>query len=135
MWIRGLAARMPFYRFMEIRLVRLGWGRSEITMKVTERLTQNAGVAHGGVCASLIDSAVGIAICTMIDKGDAITTVDLQVSFLAPAKPGPLNARGETVHMGKRIAVGDAKVTDENGKLVAKGNATYMILKNRNTNI
>ena len=122
---------MPFYRYMGIRLTRLGWGRSEIRMRVGKGLTQNAGFAHGGVSASLIDSAVGLALCTMISKGDLITTIDLQVNFLAPAKPGLLTARGEIIHKGKRIAVGDAKVTDENGRLVSKGTATYMILENR----
>ena len=130
-WIRQLAAKMPFYRYMGIRLTRLGWGRSEIRMRVGKGLTQNAGFAHGGVSASLIDSAVGLALCTMIDKVDLITTIDLEVNFLAPAKPGLLTARGEIIHKGKRIAVGDAKVTDENGRLVSKGTATYMILENR----
>ena len=122
---------MPFYRYMGIRLTRLGWGRSEIRMRVGKGLTQNAGFAHGGVSASLIDSAVGLALCTMIGKGDLITTIDLQVNFLAPAKPGVFTTRGEIIHKGKRIAVGDAKVTDENGRLVSKGTATYMILENR----
>jgi len=130
-WIRQLAAKMPFYRYMGIRLTRLGWGRSEIRMRVGKGLTQNAGFAHGGVSASLIDSAVGLALCTMMDKVDPITTIDLQVNFLAPTKPGLLTARGEIIHKGKRIAVGDAKVTDQNGRLVSKGTATYMILENR----
>jgi len=121
---------MPFYRYMGIRLTRLGWGRSEIRMRVGKGLTQNAGFAHGGVSASLIDSAVGLALCTMIGKVDLITTINLQVNFLAPAKPGLLTVRGEIIHKGKRIAVGDAKVADQNGRLVSKGTATYMILEN-----
>jgi len=97
-------------------------------MGVGRGLTQQAGFAHGGVSASLIDSAVGLALCTMIDHGSAITTIDLQVSFLAPAKPGSLTARGRIIHKGKRTAVGDCQVTDEKGKLVSKGTATYVIL-------
>lgn len=121
---------MPFYRTMGIRLTRLGWGGSEIRMKVGKGLTQNAGFAHGGVSASLIDSAVGLALCTMIGMGNAITTIDFQVNFLAPTKPGLLTARGRIIHKGKRIAVGDAEVTDQDGRLVSKGTATYMILEN-----
>ena len=103
-------------------------------MKVSKGLTQNAGFAHGGVSASLIDSAVGLALCTMIDNGHLITTINLDMNFLAPTKPGQLIARGEIVHKGRRIAVGDAKVTDESGRLVSKGTATYMILENRSAN-
>src|SRR3989304_5983158 len=115
-WIRQLAARMPFYRYMGIRLTRLGWGRSEIRMKVSKGLIQNAGFAHGGVSASLVDSAVGLALCTMIDKVDLITTIDLEVHFLAPAKPGLLTARGEIINKGKTIPVGDPKNTNQNGR-------------------
>jgi uncharacterized protein (TIGR00369 family) len=122
---------MPFYRFMGIRLTKLGWGCSEIRVRVGRGLTQQAGFAHGGVSASLVDSAVGLALCTMIDHGSAITTIDLQVNFLAPAKPGSLTARGRIIHKGKRTAVGDSRVTAKDGKLVSKGTATYLILENR----
>ena len=129
-WVRQIVAQMPFYRFMGIHLTKLGWGRSEITIKVRSALTQRAGIAHGGVSAALIDSAVGLAICTLIDPGTAIMTIDLQVNFLAPAKPGSLTARGRVVHKGKRTAVGDCQVVDEHGKLVSRGSATYLILEN-----
>lgn len=119
---------MPFYKYMGIRLTELSWGRSEIRLRVGRGLTQNAGFAHGGVSAALIDSAVGLALCTMIDRADWITTINLEVNFLAPAKPGILACRGEIIHRGRRVAFGDAKVTDQNGKLVSKGSVTYMIL-------
>ena len=127
-WVRQLAAKMPFYRFMGIRLTKLGRGRSEIRMEVGRGLTQQAGFAHGGVSASLIDSAVGLALCTMIDRESAITTINLQVNFLAPAKLGSLTARGRIIHKGKRTGVGECQVTDEAGKLVSRGTATYLIL-------
>ena len=98
-------------------------------MKVGRELTQQAGFAHGGVSASLIDSAVGLALCTLIVHGGMITTIDLQVNFLAPARPGSLTARGRIVHKGRRTAVGDCQVLDKDGKLVSKGTATYLILE------
>jgi uncharacterized protein (TIGR00369 family) len=58
---------MPFYGHLGIRLVGLGRDRSELRLKVTRSLTQSSGVAHGGVAASLIDSAVGLALCTLIE--------------------------------------------------------------------
>jgi len=132
-WVRQVAAKMPFYQFMGIRLTKLGWGRSEVRMRVGRELTQQTGVAHGGVSASLIDSAVGLALCTMIEYGSAITitTIDLQVNFTAPAKPGSLTARGRIIHKGKRTAVGDCHVEDEYGRLISKGTATYLILEDR----
>ena len=133
-WVRQLAAKMPFYRHMGIHLTKLGRGRSEIRIGVGRRLTQQAGLAHGGVSAALIDSAVGLALCTIIDRGSVIRTINLQVNFLAPAKPGSLTARGRIIHKGKQTAVGDCQVVDGDGKIVSNGTATYMILETKKLN-
>jgi len=94
-------------------------------------LTQSAGFAHGGVSAALIDSAVGLALCTMLNQRELITTVELNVNFVAPAGPGVLTTRGRIFHKGKRVAVGDAEVRNKQGTLVSKGSATYMILEKK----
>jgi uncharacterized protein (TIGR00369 family) len=104
-----------------------------VELKVTQSLTQNAGVAHGGVAASLIDSAVGLALCTLIEPKQLITTVEMKVNYLAPAPRGILKAKGKIIHNGKRIAVGEAEVRGRDGTLVAKGLATYMILDRKQT--
>jgi uncharacterized protein (TIGR00369 family) len=129
-WIKRLARRMPFYRHLGINLIRVGRGSAVIQLKVERRLTQSAGFAHGGVAAALIDSAIGLALCTMLDPEEHITTVELHVNYIAPAQIGVLKSRGKIIHKGKRIAVGDAEVRDEGGKLVSKGSATYIILNN-----
>ncbi len=128
-WIWQLAKEMPFYNQLGIRLTKLGPGRAEILIKVTKRLTQGAGVAHGGVAAALIDSAVGLALCTMLDSKEFTTTVEMKVNFTAPAQPGVLKASGRIIHKGKRIAVGEAEVRDRKRTLIAKGLVTYIILK------
>lgn len=99
-------------------------------MRVRRELTQDTGAAHGGALTSLIDSVVGLALCTMLTSDDIITTIELKVNFIAPARLGVLKAEGGIVHKGSRIAVGDADVKDRNGKLIAKGIVTYMILGN-----
>ena len=122
---------MPFYRFMGIRLNKLSSGRSEIKLRANAELTQQAGIAHGGVSAALVDSAVGLALCTVLEPATTITTIRLQVNFLAPAKPGILTARGRIIHRGNRTAIGECDVVDDDGKLVSRGTATYMILGKR----
>jgi uncharacterized protein (TIGR00369 family) len=128
-WIRQLARDMPFYNHLGIHLTKLGAGRAEIRVKVTKRLTQDAGVAHGGVAAALIDSAVGLALCTMLHAGESITTVELKVNFTAPAQLGLLKASGRIIHRGRRIAVGEGEVKDRKRRLIAKGLVTYIILR------
>jgi uncharacterized protein (TIGR00369 family) len=116
---------------MGIKLTKLGVGSSEIKVKVTRGLTQSAGFAHGGVTASLADSAVGLALCTLLRPREWITTIELKVNFLAPARLGLLKAKGRVIQKGKRIAVGEAEVKDQQGRLIAKALVTYMILKDR----
>ena len=132
-WIKRLAQAMPFYRHLGISLIKVGWGSAEIRLQVKKELTQSAGFAHGGVSATLIDSAVGLALCTMLDQRELITTVDLSVNFIAPAGPGVLTTRGRIFRKGKRLAVGDAEVRDEKGTVVSKGTATYMMLGKKRT--
>jgi len=134
-WIKRLARAIPFYRHLGINLTKVGWGTAEIRLKVKKELTQSAGFAHGGVSAALIDSAVGLALCTMLNQRELITTVELNVNFIAPAGPGVLTTRGRIFHKGKRLAVGDAEVRDEKGTLVSKGSATYMMLGNERQRI
>lgn len=70
-----------------------------------------------------------MALCTMVDPRVLVTTVELNVNYIAPAELGILKARGRILHKGNRIAVGDAEVVDEHGRLISKGSATYMILE------
>jgi uncharacterized protein (TIGR00369 family) len=128
-WIRRMARSMPFYKHLGVRLVRLGRGRSEIKLKVTRSLTQSRGIAHGGIAASLIDSAIGLALCTLIKPEQMITTVEMKVNYLAPAPPGVLKAKGKIIRRGRRIAVGEGEVRDGKELLIAKGLATYIILE------
>ena len=67
----------------------------------------------------------------MLDRQELITTVEMKVNFIAPAKLGLLTATGKIIHKGKRIAVGDAEVRDSKKRLVAKGLVTYIILGKR----
>jgi uncharacterized protein (TIGR00369 family) len=127
-WITRLASAIPFYKRLGITLAKTSWGSVEIQLNVTRGLTQSAGFAHGGVAAALIDSAVGLSLCTMLDPQELITTVELHVNYIAPAELGVLKGRGKIIHKGKRVAVGDAEVRDGNGRLVSKGSATYMII-------
>ena len=114
-WIKQLACAIPFYKHLGITLTGVNWGNAEIQLKVTRKLVRSAGFAHGGVTAALIDSAVGLALSTMIDPRDRVTTIELHVNFIAPAKLGFLKAQGQILHRGRRTAVGDAEVRDEDG--------------------
>ena len=129
-WIWQLANEMPFYHHLGIELKKLELGRAKIRLKIGKHLTQQAGIAHGGVTAAMVDSAVGLALCTLLRPRTLITTIELNLNYIAPAKPGFLTASGRILKKGERIAVGEAEVRDSRQALVAKALVTYMILSN-----
>jgi acyl-CoA thioesterase len=85
------------------------------------------GGLHGGVTATLIDAAIGIAVFGHYG-GRRATTVELKVNYHRPVTHGVVRARARIVKPGKTLVFGTAEVTDSEGRLVASGSATYMML-------
>lgn len=121
----------PFYRTMGFRLVELGPGLSRLEATVMANHMNVYGNAHGGLCAALIDSAIGTAFIGALGHVDhAAPTVELKLNYLAPVTGGKLVATGKLVHRGRTLAVGWSEVRQETGELVAVGSATYMAPRN-----
>ena len=87
------------------------------------------GRVHGGYAATLIDSAIALAVQTTVPAGVGIATVDLKVTYLRPMTKasGPLVVEASVIHSGRRIAASEARVADKEGRLCAHGTATCMI--------
>jgi uncharacterized protein (TIGR00369 family) len=113
---------------MSIREV--GIGSSVLDIDVQSKHLQPFGAVHGGVFASIIDAAVFWAVFPEVDEEVGMTTVDLEVNYLAPAQRGKLIATGRRIKIGKTLALGDAEVTNQEGKILAHGTSTLMILMN-----
>ena len=90
------------------------------------------GAVHGGLACTLLDSAMGCAVHTMLPAGVGYTTVELKVSFLRPItlKTGRLLCEGTIIHLGSRIATAEARLLDTSGKLYGHATTTCMILRN-----
>jgi uncharacterized protein (TIGR00369 family) len=88
-------------------------------------------VVHGGLAATLIDSATGCAVHSTLPLGMAYTTINLGVDFLRPItdKTGPVRCEGRVTHRGSRIALAEGKVVDAAGKVYVQGKSTCMIFK------
>ena len=104
-------------------------GSSLVVLPLREDLLQLYGYVRGGVLASLIDGAVGVAVQSTLKNGEAATTVDLQIMYSRPVKTGVLSARASLMRRGNTIIFGECRVMDETGELVAHGTATYMVLE------
>lgn len=89
------------------------------------------GTVHGGVAATLLDSALGCAIHASLPAGTRYTTLQLNVNYLRPItdKTGTLYCEGNVIHVGGRVATAEGRLTDAEGKLYAHGTTTCIILK------
>ncbi len=119
----------PYYQLLGMRVVEMGDGYARLVMPVKEKLLQIYGGVHGGATASLVDSAVAVALISTSTPDEKAFTVELKVNFLAPVSKGRLTAECRLFHRGRTIAAGDVEVRNDEGRLIAKGIATYMPVK------
>ena len=87
------------------------------------------GIVHGGWAATLLDSALGCAVHTLLEAGEAYTTAEFKVNFTRPVTPrtGEVVCEGRVLHRGRTLAVSEASLRDMNGKLLALGTETCSI--------
>lgn len=94
-----------------------------------ERHFNPLGTVHGGYAATLLDSALGCAVHTILPQGKAYGTAQLNIHLTRPITPavGLLIAEARVLHRGSRSATAEGTLKDENGKLYAHGSATCFI--------
>jgi uncharacterized protein (TIGR00369 family) len=104
-------------------------GRVAITLVPTSRHLNPAGTVHGGLTATLLDSCMGLAIQSTLEKGIAQTTLEFKISLVRPITPdtGEIKAVGLVLNCGRRIGTAEGRVTDNQGRLLAHGTTTCLI--------
>ena len=103
-------------------------GRVVITLVPTGAHLNPAGTMHGGLTATLLDSCMGLAIQSTLDKGVSQTTLEFKISLVRPITPetGLIKAEGKVLNCGRRIGTADGRVTDGNGRLLTHGTTTCL---------
>jgi len=133
--LRARARTNLFWRELGIEVVEAREGSVRLRVAVRDELRNAAGApVHGGVYSALVDIAVGGALSTMHEAsagGLGQATLDLNVSFLAGTSGSEVFAEGRILRRGRSVAFGEASITDGEGRLLAVGRATYMILAGR----
>ena len=127
--VKPVVNRSPYFTLLGMSLRDVGMGYSLLNIDVQEKHIQPFGAVHGGVFASIIDAASFWAVYSEVEENTGMTTVDLKVNYLAPAQGGKLIARGRRIKLGKRLALGEAEVIDQDNKLLAHGTSTMIILR------
>jgi uncharacterized protein (TIGR00369 family) len=125
--IRHSFERQGFMRTLGATLESVASGTVTISCAADNRLTQQHGLLHGGVLATLADVACGYAALTMMPDDREVLTVEFKVHFLKPARTDRLIAVGQVVQSGRTLTVCDGSVFDGTGSvLLAKMTATMM---------
>lgn len=88
------------------------------------------GSVHGGFTATLLDSAMGCAVHSMLPAGSVYTTLEFQISLIRAITKdtGEVRAEGRAIHVGRRIGTAEGKLFDAGGRLLAHGTTTCMVL-------
>jgi acyl-CoA thioesterase len=116
-----------------IKILEAHQGRSALEMVVSADHLRSLDMAHGGVIASLLDSASGLAAHSLAPLDQVTLTVQLNVNYIRPAFQGEtLRAVGKILHSGRRTAVVTSELRTAAGDLVASSSATMMyVAKNQ----
>jgi uncharacterized protein (TIGR00369 family) len=102
-------------------------GGARLSLEVTDEHLNPAGTLHGGVLATLVDTAMGQAVRTVSGEGDVPATSQLTVTYLRPGKPGPLSVTASVRTRGEHLTVCEAEV-EQDGEAVAHAVATFALL-------
>jgi uncharacterized protein (TIGR00369 family) len=116
---------------MDFCLVEVASGRAVFQGTPQLKHYNPLGSVHGGWYATLLDSAVGCAVHTMMPIGRAYTTAELSVNIVraASTKSGPLRAIGNVVHCGRQLATAEGRIVDADGKLYAHATTTCLVFE------
>jgi uncharacterized protein (TIGR00369 family) len=89
------------------------------------------GSVHGGYAAILLDSAMGLAVQSMLPKGSGYTTMEFKISFIRGMSKdtGTIRTEGRTLNVGRRAATAEARISDDKGKLLAHATTTCLVFE------
>lgn len=121
----------PMLRTLGIEPVEVGEGRTAFAVVPRHDHYNPAGVVHGGLAATLCDTAMACAIYTLLPAGANQTTLELKVNYVraVTVDTGRVTCEGKVIHLGSRTATCEASVVDEDGELLAHGTTTCMVFR------
>ena len=106
-------------------------GRVVVAAEPTGAHLNPAGTVHGGLAATLLDSCMGLAIQSTLEKGSGQTTLEFKISLVRPITPqtGLIRAEGVVMSRGRRVGTAEGRLTDGKGRLLAHGTTTCLIFQ------
>jgi len=129
--VAGELPRPPISALMNFGLAELEEGRAVFTVEPAEYHYNPIGVVHGGLAATLLDSAMGCAVHSTLPAGAGYTTLEIKVNYVRPltAETGEVRAEARVIHVGGRTATAEGRVVDRAGKLYAHATTTCIVFR------
>ena len=118
----------PFPDHMSMRLLEVAMDRAVLELKTAQCHLQAFGIVHGGVLATLIDTATFWSVYMRIPEGAGLVNIDLKMNYLRPVENGLLIAEGRAIRSGNSISYAETNVLNEKRELIAHGTSTLMTL-------
>jgi len=127
--VSGALPLNTFAQTLGYDIVEAESGRVAITLQPTGAHLNPWGTVHGGLTATLLDSCMGLAIKSTLDKGINSTTLEFKISLVRAITPetGQIRAEGKVLNCGRRVGTAEGRVTDAEGRLLAHGTTTCLI--------
>lgn len=127
--VAGALPRPPIGALMNFNITEVSEGRAVFTVEPAEYHYNPIGVVHGGLAATLLDSAMGCAVNTMMPAGKIFTTLEMKINYIRPMRreTGEVLCEASVIHVGGRTATAEGRIVDREGRLYAHGTATCML--------
>jgi uncharacterized protein (TIGR00369 family) len=129
--LAGQMPQAPMTKLLNMRLLEVDEGRVVFGAVPSREHYNGMGVVHGGLAATLLDSALGCAINSMAPPGKIFTTLELKINYTRPLteEVGPVRCEAHVVHLGSRTATAEGRIVDAKGKLYAHGTTTCIAVE------
>lgn len=129
--LKNVVEKSPFPQHVSMVLDHIEIDRADIVIHLADYHLQLYGIIHGGVIATLIDTATFWAAFLRIPDSDGLVNIDLKLNYLQSVSGGRLTAKATCLWPGNTISYSEAKVFDSDNRLIAHGSSTLMVLKGK----
>jgi uncharacterized protein (TIGR00369 family) len=117
-------------RTLDFNVLEIEAGRVVFEGRPSLAVYNPIGTVHGGFAATLLDSACGCAVHSLLEEGQSYTTLELKVSYhkAITVETGPVRAEGKILSLGRRAAFAEARLTDAAGRLHASATSSLLVM-------
>ncbi len=126
--VRERVNTSAFHRAFGMTLEHVAGGEVDLALEAGPEHLNLMGTVHGGVLATLADSATGLAYRTVLEPNMTFTTIQLQMTYLSAGRAGRIVTRGRVVKRGRRTGYAEADVVDGEGRLLARATALFAVM-------